>query len=231
MWWFWHQTGIWQCDDSGTKRPYGSVMVLALNGHMAMWWFWHQTAIWQCDGSGTKGPYVSVMVLAPNGHMAVRWFWHQTAIWQCDGSGTKRPYGSVMVLAPNGYMAVWWFWHQTVIWQCDGFGTKRPYGRSRRPRGLKRVSTADRLLGLRVRIPPGAWSSVFLSRILCVVRSSDRSLVQRSPTECCASECVCKASTVKRPWPTGGCCVMRGGGRPSATEATLTYTIVIVRLC
>ena len=33
-------------------------------------------------------------------------------------------------------------------------------GRSRWPRGIRRGSTATRLLGLRVRIPPGAWMSV-----------------------------------------------------------------------
>ena len=32
--------------------------------------------------------------------------------------------------------------------------------RSQRPRGLRRGSTAARLLGLWVRIPPGAWMSV-----------------------------------------------------------------------
>ena len=33
-------------------------------------------------------------------------------------------------------------------------------GRSQWLSGLRRVSTADRLLGLRVRIPPGAWMVV-----------------------------------------------------------------------
>ena len=31
------------------------------------------------------------------------------------------------------------------------------------------------------------------------------SLVQRSPTECGESECDREASTLNRPWPTGGC--------------------------
>ena len=43
-------------------------------------------------------------------------------------------------------------------------------------------SAAARLLGLRVRIPSGEWMSV--SCECCVV-----SLIQRSPTECGASEC------------------------------------------
>jgi hypothetical protein len=46
--------------------------------------------------------------------------------------------------------------------------------RSQWPRGLRRGSAAERLLGLRVRIPPGAWMSasceccVLSGRGLCV---------------------------------------------------------------
>jgi len=39
---------------------------------------------------------------------------------------------------------------------------KRIKGPSRWPRGLRRGSAADRLLGLWVRIPPGAWMFVCL---------------------------------------------------------------------
>ena len=49
-----------------------------------------------------------------------------------------------------------------------------------------------------------------LSRVFCVFRSSGRSLEHRSPTECGASECDREASIMKRMWPTGGCCTMRG---------------------
>jgi hypothetical protein len=45
-------------------------------------------------------------------------------------------------------------------------------GRSEWPRGLRRGSTAARLLRLHVRIPPGAWMSVL--HVLCVW--SDRGL-------------------------------------------------------
>jgi hypothetical protein len=69
---------------------------------------------------------------------------------------------------------------------------KTQYGKSRSqcPRGLRRGSAAVRLLGLWVRIPPGAWMSVcceccvLSGRGLCV----GWSLVQRSPTECGVSE-------------------------------------------
>ena len=33
-------------------------------------------------------------------------------------------------------------------------------------------------------------------------------LVQRSPTECGVSECDRESSTMRRPWPTRGCCAM-----------------------
>ena len=40
-------------------------------------------------------------------------------------------------------------------------------GRSQWPRGLRRGSTAARLLGLWVRIPPGAWMSVCVECCAC----------------------------------------------------------------
>ena len=53
------------------------------------------------------------------------------------------------------------------------------------PPGLRRGSTASHLLGLRVRIPPGAWVSV-VSVVCCQVQvcAPGRSLVHWSPTEC-----------------------------------------------
>jgi len=38
-----------------------------------------------------------------------------------------------------------------------------------------------------------------------VVPATGRSLVQRSPTERGVSECDLETSTMRRPWPTGGC--------------------------
>ena len=40
------------------------------------------------------------------------------------------------------------------------------------------------------------------------VSASDRSLVQRSPTDCGVSECDREASIMRRLWPTGGCHVL-----------------------
>jgi hypothetical protein len=59
--------------------------------------------------------------------------------------------------------------------------------RSQWPRGLRRRSAAERLLGSRVRIPPGAWMFLSLVQCLCCqveVSMTGRSLVQRSPTSC-----------------------------------------------
>jgi hypothetical protein len=61
------------------------------------------------------------------------------------------------------------------------------------PRGLRRRSSAARLLRLWVRIPPGAWMSVV--SVVCFqveVSATDWSLVQRSPNDCGASLCMIK---------------------------------------
>ena len=63
--------------------------------------------------------------------------------------------------------------------------------RSQWPCGLRRRSAAARLLGLWVRIPPGARKFV-CCELSCQVEVSATSwsLVQRSPTDCGASLCV-----------------------------------------
>ena len=63
--------------------------------------------------------------------------------------------------------------------------------RSQWPRGLRRRSTAARLLRLWVRILPGAWMPVV--SVVCFqveVSATRRSRVQRIPTDCDASLCV-----------------------------------------
>jgi hypothetical protein len=62
------------------------------------------------------------------------------------------------------------------------------------PRGLRRRSSAARLLRLWVRIPPGAWMFSVVSVVCCQVEVSatDWSLFQRSPTDCGASLLVIK---------------------------------------
>jgi hypothetical protein len=86
--------------------------------------------------------------------------------------------------------------------------------RYRGPRGLRRETAAARLLGSRIRIPLGAWISLW---VLCVVMCCEvefsatcRSVIQRSPTEC--GVCDREASIMTRPWPTRGCCTMGKNG-------------------
>ena len=68
---------------------------------------------------------------------------------------------------------------------------------------LRRGSAAARLLGLRVRMPPGTWTSVSCECCWQVdVTVSGQSLVQRSPTECGLSESDLETSTMKRLVPT-----------------------------
>jgi hypothetical protein len=65
----------------------------------------------------------------------------------------------------------------------------------------RRGSTAARLLGLRVRIPRGAWMSVFCEYGCCQVEvsASGWSLIQRSPVDCGVSEFDREASIMRRP--------------------------------
>jgi hypothetical protein len=74
-------------------------------------------------------------------------------------------------------------------------------------RGLRLGSAAARMLGLRVRIPSGVWMCVCgeCDVLSGGISATGRLLVQRSPTGCGVSECNREASTVRRPWPTGGC--------------------------
>jgi hypothetical protein len=65
------------------------------------------------------------------------------------------------------------------------------------------------VLGLRVRIPMGAWMS--LSGFVCCkveISASGRAVVQRNRIQCVVPVCDHEASIVRRPWPTVGCCVM-----------------------
>ena len=80
---------------------------------------------------------------------------------------------------------------------------------SRWSHGLRRGSAAARLLGLRVRIPPGSWMSVPCKRYVLSGRSLCDGLIIR-PWESyrvCMSECDREAS-LTRTWPNGGCYAM-----------------------
>ena len=66
------------------------------------------------------------------------------------------------------------------------------------------------LLGVLVRIPPGACMSV-VSVVCCMVEVSalNRTLVQRFPTECGVSEYDREDSIMKGPWPTGAVKILK----------------------
>jgi len=53
------------------------------------------------------------------------------------------------------------------------------------------------------------------------VSASGSSLVQRSPTECGVSECDHETSITRRPWTTGGCCVMVGKKRRTVDHSVM----------
>jgi hypothetical protein len=80
--------------------------------------------------------------------------------------------------------------------------------RSRWPRGRWRGSVAARVLRLRIRIPPWAWLSLVNLCCQIEVPATGRSLVHRSPTECCVSECDLETSTMTKPRPQWGCRAM-----------------------
>jgi hypothetical protein len=80
--------------------------------------------------------------------------------------------------------------------------------RSQWPRGLRRGFAAARLLGSRVRIPPGVWLSVCCECcLLSCKRLCDWPSIhpEESYRVCCVPECDREASIMRRPWPTGGC--------------------------
>jgi len=72
--------------------------------------------------------------------------------------------------------------------------------RSHWPRGLRRGSASDRLLGLQIRKPARTWMSV-VSVVYCLVEFSwsGWSLVQRSPNQCGVSDGDREASIMRRP--------------------------------
>jgi hypothetical protein len=92
--------------------------------------------------------------------------------------------------------------HHASFWTCE-----LDLRRSRWPRRLKRGSAAARLLGLQVRIPPGAWTPVSFEccvlsgRCLCdwpVPHSELRTLRERNTRLVCAHVRVRKALVVVR---------------------------------
>ena len=80
----------------------------------------------------------------------------------------------------------------SMYWKCFYNFTLvyHTWSRSQWPSGLRRGSAAGRLLRLRVRIPPGAWTFVCCKCCQVKISATDWSLVQRSPTDCGVCHCV-----------------------------------------
>ena len=88
------------------------------------------------------------------------------------------------------------------------YGLKNSVSQAQWPCGLRGVSAAARLLGLRVRLSLGVWRSVSSKSFVCCqveVSPTGWSLVQRSPTEYGVSESDGEASVIGRSRPTREC--------------------------
>jgi len=94
--------------------------------------------------------------------------------------------------------------HGSVI-----FGVQLFYKcRSHWLRDLRRRSTAAHLLRLWVRIPPGAWISVYCECCVLSGRGLCDELItclEESNRLWCVIVCNLETSRMRRPWPTGGC--------------------------
>jgi hypothetical protein len=83
--------------------------------------------------------------------------------------------------------------------------SNRHLGRSQWPRGLRHGLAAPRFLELLVWFPRGHGFLSLVSVVCCQIEvsASGWSLVQRSPTNCNASECGRESSIMRRLWPPG----------------------------
>ena len=93
------------------------------------------------------------------------------------------------------------------IHQCN-----RKYSRSQWPHGLRRRSSAVRLLRLWVRIPPGAWMSVCCECCVLSGRGRCEGLItcpEESYRLWCVVVCDLETSWMRWLWPTGGCCAKK----------------------
>jgi hypothetical protein len=93
--------------------------------------------------------------------------------------------------------------HPLIIKLLFSVWTTKTPCRFHLPHGLSRGFAAARLLGIRIRIPPGAWMSVccecyvLLGRDLC----DGPITCPQDSTKSGMSDCDCKSSTIRRLWP------------------------------
>ena len=97
------------------------------------------------------------------------------------------------------------------------------HSRSQLQRGLRRRSSAARLLRLWLRIPPGAWMSAVVSVVFCQVEVSSTGWITR-PEESyrvwCVDVCDIDTSIMKSSWPTGGLLSQKETKQTFLTKAT-----------
>ena len=89
---------------------------------------------------------------------------------------------------------------------------------------LRQGFAVTRLLGLRVRIPPGVWMSVSCE---CCVLSGEVlcdgpiTRPEESYRLCCVTECDLETSKMRRPWPALGCWTKKPCYQPAFTPQPL----------
>ena len=126
-----------------------------------------------------------------------------------------QPHGLVTIPIELWFLMLWWNWNKMYIlnhtlkyFNLWIYFIKVLYTcRSQWPRGLSRRSAAARLLGLWVRIPPGAWMFVCCECCVLSGRGLCDKLITR-PEESyrlwCVAVCDLETSRMMRPWPAFG---------------------------
>ena len=144
--------------------------------------------------------------------------WLSNLVWNTDYSEIFR--GFCQSIRANPLVNIW---THAAIASClhvpcslspKHLTLRRVRCRSQWPRVLKRGSTAARLLGLWVRIPPVAWMPVCCECCVLSDRGLSVGLITRpeESNECGVSECDCETSIMRKTWPTGVSGIMGGGG-------------------
>jgi hypothetical protein len=110
---------------------------------------------------------------------------------------------------------LWRFWIKS--WRHVFPYRKTKVSQSHCPRGLRRRSTAARLLRLWFRIPPGAWRSVCCECCALSGRGLYDELITRPEKSYqlwCVVVCDLETSWMRRPWPTGGAVASKTNKKP-----------------
>ena len=209
-------TGVNLCIEMATKKTVVSVLLESDAVPLGVRRF--KTTQWS-HLQGSKRPRISlVSTLENETNTLLRAVGHPST--SDDPPHSRRTETLAQLLRKPEYKQLRNWWGReldiTKVEQC----------RSRWPRGLRRRSAAARLLGLWVRIPPGAWMSVCCE--CCVLSGGGLcdGLITR-PEESyrlwCVDECDLETSRMWRSWPTGDCCARRRRRRRRTVEQWQYY--------